>query len=402
VATLAWSTLVQEIRLDAAAVDGRLAAKRLVTTRASGIARRLVEQPIEQIPRRLSRLFPLCGTAHAIVSTAALEAALRVEVSQPQHAFRKLLLLVEHGEALGWRILMDWPLLFGAAPRVRACADIRRAAAEISNFAAHTPWVRIGGGKLRVDRDRLAGAVAAFARMLANLFPEAADLALSWNALGLALDRGTSTPARVIKAARAGAMVDYGGHDRPLLPPLTPAWFARRLATDPRFSNAPTFNGTPAEVGAFAARRHPLVDEAAKLWGPTLASRLLAAALDTAVVAGQLSGAVDALADGDPVAVDLTRAGQGAGVVETARGPLSYFVDVTDAKVQVLRYVAPTEWNFHAEGPFIRALDAAPPVPDPVYAARLLAASFDPCVPFRIETPSDLRLPTSAEPAYHA
>jgi hypothetical protein len=291
-------------------------------------------------------------------------------------------------------MLMDWPPLLGATPDVRACGDMRRAAAAVGSFAAQAPWARIGGGTLRIDRDGLDRAVAAFARMLAGLFPEAADLALSWNALQRALASGHSPPARVIRAARA--IADYGRHDRPLLPPLDAAWFARRLAADPDFGGAPTLDGTPAEVGAFAARRHPLIGEAAAHWGPALASRLLAAALDVAVVAARLPEAAAAVMDDDPVAVDLTGAGQGAGVVETARGPLSYYVDVVDACVRVLRSVAPTEWNFHADGPFMAALAAAPAVRDPLSAARLLAASFDPCVPFRIETSPERR------PAIHA
>jgi hypothetical protein len=52
--------------------------------------------------------------------------------------------------------------------------------------------------------------------------------------------------------------------------------------------------------------------------------------------------------------------------------------------VRGLRSVAPTEWNFHPDGPFRAALDAAPDVADPVAGARLLAASFDPCVPFDV------------------
>lgn len=401
-AIVAWSPIEQEIRLDAVVIDGRLAAKRLRTTRTSGLAGALAAQPIMQIPQRLSQLFPLCGTAHAVAGIAAFEAALRIEVAPAQQALRELLVLAEHGAALGWRILMDWPPLLDAPPQVRACADIRRAAGAIGSFAAGAAWTRIGGARLRVDQGALARAVAALARMLVELFPEAAEPALPWTALESALARGTSTPARLIAAARAGAMADYGSHDRPALPRLDAAWFARRLAADPGFSDAPTLDGTPAEVGAFAARRHPLVDEAATCWGPTLATRLLAAALDAAVVAAQLSRAVDALANDDPVAVDPTRAGHGAGVVETARGPLSYFVDIADARVRALRGVAPTEWNFHPEGPFMAALDGAPPVPDPVHAARLLAASFDPCAPLRIETPSDLRPAANAERAYHA
>ena len=71
-------------------------------------------------------------------------------------------------------------------------------------------------------------------------------------------------------------------------------------------------------------------------------------------------------------------------MVETARGPLAYWLEVEGGCVRTLRSVAPTEWNFHPAGPFRAALDSAPAIADPVAGARLLAASFDPCVPFDI------------------
>src|SRR5664279_3126819 len=127
VATLALPTHDQQIRLDAVAIDGRLVAKGLATTRASGIAAALAAQPIEDVPQIVSQLFPLCGTAHAIASLTAIEAALGLEVSPAQLVFREMMLLAEHGAALGWRILMDWPPLLGNSPDVRACAAIDRA-----------------------------------------------------------------------------------------------------------------------------------------------------------------------------------------------------------------------------------------------------------------------------------
>ena len=401
-ATLAWPTLEQQIRLDAVTIDGRLVAKGLVTTRASGIAAALAARPVEDVPQIVSQLFPLCGTAHAIASLTAIEAALGIEVSPAQLVFRELMLFAEHGAALGWRILMDWPPLLGGSPQVRACADIRRAAAAVSAAAERGRWPRVGGARLRPDRDELGRAVSELVRMLVALFPEAADPALSWNELELAMQGGASTPARLIHAARADELADYGRHDRPLLPPMDADWFAARLAAEPHFSDVPTLGGTAAEVGPLAAQRHPLVADAIAHWGATLATRLLTAALDAPVVAGRLCRALDDLADDDPVEVDLTRIGSGAGVVETARGPLAYFVDVAFGRVRMLRSVAPTEWNFHPDGPFMAALDAAPWVADPVLAARLLAASFDPCVPFRIELAGGQRPPSHAEVALHA
>jgi uptake hydrogenase large subunit len=402
VATLALPTHDQQIRLDAVAIDGRLVAKGLATTRASGIAAALAAQPIEDVPQIVSQLFPLCGTAHAIASLTAIEAALGLEVSPAQLVFRELMLLAEHGAALGWRILMDWPPLLGNSPDVRACADIRRAAAAVSAAAERGRWPRIGGARLRPDRNELGRAMSELVRMLVALFPEAANSTLSWNELEPAMQGGASTPARLINIARADGMAGYGHHDRPLLPPMDADWFAARLATEPHFSDAPTLGGTAAEVGPLAAQRHPLMAEAIAHWGATLATRLLAAALDAPVVAGRLCRALDELADDDPVEVDLTRAGHGAGVVETARGPLAYFVDAADGRVRILRSVAPTEWNFHPDGPFMAALDAAPRVADPLLAARLLAASFDPCVPFSIELVGAHRPPTYGEIALHA
>ena len=377
-------------------------AKRLATTRASGITGALATQPVRELPLLLSRLFPLCGTAHAVAGVAAIEAALGIEVSPAQLAFRELMLLAEHGAALGWRILMDWPPLLGEAPEVRACAEIRRAAAAVRPIAEHGTWPRIGGARLLPNRDDLGQTMSELARVLVGLFPEAADPALSWRNLETSLRGGTSMPARLINVARTGVLADYGHHDRPLLPSMGATWFAARLTPEPRFSEAPPLDGTPAEVGPLAARRHPLVAEAVAHWGGTLATRLLAAALDAPVVAGRLGRALDRLADDDPIEFDLARAGRGAAVVETARGPLAYVVEAADGRVRMLRSVAPTEWNFHPNGPFLAALDAAPRVPDPVLAARLLAASFDPCVQFRIEASPDHRPPANEEMALHA
>ena len=85
--------LEQQIRLDAVFSNGRLIAKRLVTTRAHAVADILIGHPVDGIPQILSQLFPLCGTAHAAAGLAAIEAALEIEVSPAQRAFRDLMLL---------------------------------------------------------------------------------------------------------------------------------------------------------------------------------------------------------------------------------------------------------------------------------------------------------------------
>ena len=358
--------LDQSIRLEAAIDDGRLIAPRLARRRTTGLIARLAGRPVAEIPGLLATLFPLCGTAHAVAGAMALEAVTGLQPPQEAIETRALMLLVEHATALGWRLAMDWPPLLGAPPATASYAAVRRAAAQIATAIQWSPQHPAATPK--PDRPARDAAIADLCHALGALFPEALDPALSWSSLQGALTSGGSVPAQAIRLARAGAMAGYGSHGLPNLPPHDAAWFAARLDADPAFGDLPQCDGIAAEVGPLAAHRHPLVTEASTRWGNVLATRLLAAALDIHAVIARLR---------DTANREITS-------VETARGPLAYYAVVTDGRVTLLRSVAPTEWNFHPAGPFIAALTAAPKVPDPVQAARWLAASFDPCVPFQI------------------
>ena len=390
-ARLAWPIAEERICLDADVTDGRLVPRAVVSTRNTGLAAAMAGRPLAEVPGLLRRLFPLCGMAHTVAAVTAIETALGVAPAPAQRAFRALMLLTEHANAVAWRILMDWPPLLGGSANAHAYAAFLRASAPIT--AGADRLLGIGGTALRGPRARFENAASSLATMLIALFSEAAAPARSFDALQAALRGGRSFPARLIAHVRADLPLRYGRHDLPMLASADADWFAARLAQISGFSAAPSRDGTPAEVGPLAARRHPLVDAAVAQWGAGLATRLLAAALDAPVVAERLRGACEQLADDEQAEVDTMRRGSGAGVVETARGPLAYRVEVADGRVRTLRSVAPTEWNFHPDGPFRAALAAAPAVADPRAAARLLAASFDPCVPFEIADPNGRRAP---------
>lgn len=67
--------------------------------------------------------------------------------------------------------------------------------------------------------------------------------------------------------------------------------------------------------------------------------------------------------------------------VESPRGRLYYFVVVQgDGRLRDARVVAPTEWNFHPDGPFARALAGFRPEGDATAAIARLAGQFSPCV----------------------
>jgi hypothetical protein len=135
------------------------------------------------------------------------------------------------------------------------------------------------------------------------------------------------------------------------------------------------------------AGRHPETGPASRLG--------LAAATAGAVDAARLSeakAALDQLASSGAPSFDdgwltagLLRDSTGYASVESPRGRLYYLVEVQgDGRLRSARVVAPTEWNFHPEGPFARALAGFRPDGEPRAAVARLAAQFSPCVSVEI------------------
>lgn len=75
----------------------------------------------------------------------------------------------------------------------------------------------------------------------------------------------------------------------------------------------------------------------------------------------------------------------GYAAVESPRGRLYYrLVLGDDETLRDARVLAPTEWNFHPEGPLVRTLTGFRAGPDPVASISRRAAAFDPCVALRV------------------
>jgi Ni,Fe-hydrogenase I large subunit len=162
-------------------------------------------------------------------------------------------------------------------------------------------------------------------------------------------------------------------------------WFGERLAANPNFAARPTRDGKPAETGPLAQAAHPQVAAVARAWGPGLAARLFADAFDAITLPQHVHALTRWIEPDDaPLSVDI-RDGAGTGLAITTRGPLAHRVELRDGRIAAHAAVAPTEWNFHPEGPFVSALRAAPAIPDPARGVALMAASFDACVPLKLD-----------------
>lgn len=269
-------------------------------------------------------LFALCGKAQGRAATLALEAARGKEY--PAHVDRAIQheVLREHL----WRWLLDLPLLFGEA-------------AMRAEFVAATR--RIAGGQ----RDEL-GALLAGSR---------------------------------IQALRRRLLEAEDASD--LEPRLLPSLDARTsLAAWPRldagFCRLPHWQGAAAETGAIARQRGragvPASAFAAR-WLARLEELRDWAAGGEAVGAGGTASAVQ-------VAPGIGRA-----LVETARGLLMHEIVLDGECIADYLIVAPTEWNFHRQGPltgWLAGRKASDRDALEAFAARAVAA-LDPCVRWEVE-----------------
>lgn len=146
------------------------------------------------------------------------------------------------------------------------------------------------------------------------------------------------------------------------------------LADDARFAEQPLWRGAPAETGPWTRAGH--ADAVCTVW-----DRLGARLADLARIAV-----------GVPLARGALRLGPGIGLAwtEMSRGLLMHWIeleprgagDAATARTARYRVLAPTEWNFHPDGSFGRALAA---MAFDAAALRLAAAALDPCVAFSVD-----------------
>ena len=340
--------------------DGARVGRAAVAVHRPDASRLLIGRPPAEVIDWVPRLYSLCGHAQTAAATLALEAAQGGVAALDAAATRRL--LAEQAQEHLWRLLRDWPPLFGEAPR----------------NAEFGVWYR-----------RLSGADAGTGTDF-NLY-------LERHLFGLPIDEWTQLASREALAAWAGearsgealaarlvlALLDEAPaaeSPRCLAAGLTAADFAA-AAWDDEFSRLPTWAGRPANTGAVARwSDHPLL----RAVGPGLLARLLARLLDLCATARSLAGPLPHL----PLA-DACSPAENVGLarVDTARGLLLHRVELDAGRTAHYAVVAPTEWNFHPDGDLARTL-AGLADSDEARLRRRIAAwvvAADPCVEWRLE-----------------
>jgi coenzyme F420-reducing hydrogenase alpha subunit len=292
-------------------------------------------------------LFSLCPASQSLAVEAAGEAALNHTPDPARSHARALRVLCERlGEMLRASVL-DWP---GDAPPAREDVDalrmtlnVLRAIPDRDETGLSLASVERAVRKLGL-RDFQQGDTL-FARQWAEVSADEAD----WDLC--------ETKADFLSESDDDAVA--------------------QAMTDRNFARAPVLPGRRAETGAGAR-------QAAVGFVNSMSGRLAARFYDMAATLDAIRVLLAGFAA--PSAIVAARnigPGEGFAAVDSARGRLYHRLKV-DGGGRIVDYaiVAPTEWNFHPDGPFVRLLLGAR-IGAGIEARRQverLAFVFDPCI----------------------
>ena len=348
-----------------------------VTSSRTGLPPRLVRgRPPADVQRLVPMLFSICQRAQGAAAAGAIAAAQGLESTLRDPARVALDVTLETLQEGVWRLLIDWPKSLGEAAQVPAVAAVRHASSAV-----------VDGG---VTLDALLGVVDGVLREHVYGTPAqdwlaATDLA----ALDRWVDAGATLPARLLRRMRDEAP-GLGRSDVALMPDATLEGLRRSVIedmdADHEYARFPRWGGLPAETGALARQSGaPLIAALLERDGRTASTRFVARLVELAVLLRDLR----ARSAGRVAAVrsHALADGAGLGLAETARGLLLHRVRVERGLVADYCIVAPTEWNFHPQGPLPQGLTGLGAADRDRLErdARMVVQSLDPCVGCRVE-----------------
>lgn len=319
-------------------------------------------------PRRLATVYALCGESHRIASRLAIDAArgLHSGVTGEERARLARETLREHV----MRMWIDWPRLFGGAADMAALRDFPLLK---EGMAAETvgQWVR--NAVLGEDIDG----------WLAEWHADPEGFLVAW------AERGATLPARLLKRV-SGMARSLEGRSLPLLPHGDRDALERlatAMAAEQDFETLPNWQGSCCETGTW--NRLANAERSVEPYGRRPWFRLGARVAEAALLA---------IAVPDVLSVGAMQLSHGHGIAwcEMARGLLLHRVQLAQQQEQEViadyRIVAPTEWNFHPDGAAAEMLARIPACSgsgdrkSTHWQVNLVAAAFDPCVAFEVET----------------
>lgn len=282
-------------------------------------------------------LFPICPRAHQIAALRAAEQAGSVELPQGQALAREIALLSEGVFGAVWRAALSWAKMLDQPVPAAAVQIARSGHDAMLRGLFEGPWAVPGGGVVIADIPALLKAASALARAFYQVRP--LGLAARDYAAGVRLD----VPA--VSAAHTASFIEL---------------------------NAACDEVEESPRALLSGRHKP----------PTLAPWFDAQLAHAEGLLIELHEAIQQLYPAQPYRISQRLTGSGIGIAMTARGRLRHAITLEDGVVTSWSAMAPTDWNFAANGPAVKAASALKS-PDEKAAACLIAA-FDPCAPCEV------------------
>lgn len=325
--------------------------------------------------RRLAPVhFTLYGRAQAVAVEAACAAARGEPPAQGEQAVQtERAVAAEAAQEHLWRLLLDWPPLFGhAGPRHRF-AHLHRRLAQVRT--AQDAFA-VGGDLLDLVANEL---LSGFFRAMREPTTLAEFVALA--------RRGGTMGSTLADLIELGAYVPPEEACAPMLPVVPAAAWAEALGGLPGldFCLAPTWQGQACETGALPRHLETPLVSMLVAQGHRIAARLFARVVELGDCASRLRHPLP----GDlPPVVDSAPLGPDCGLarLETAGGVLLHLVRLEGERIADYAIVSPSDWNFHPDGPLSREAVGRPAANagQALLRLRALVLALDPSVAFDV------------------
>ena len=371
-------------------IEGRLRillrerGARIESSRPLAAARLFVGRPVQQVLHTLPLLFNVCGQAQAVAAIRAIESAAQQTAAQDVEQARDRLVALETLREHLWRVLLDWPTFVERQPQQAALANLMAVLQSLKNqidplkrLLTHPGLQSCSGSPTRVQD----GLEALRQQLEQHIFgcPLGQWLNASLDELHDWIAATDTDSARLLRLVCEQQWESLGRSGVAPMREIDDTFIAEQLdghrADD--FIAQPDFGGQALDTGPLSRLQdHPLLQAVEQAHGRGLLLRLLARLLEIALLADSLD---QAPLNGRTV--------QGLAAVEAARGRLWHRVQLDGDRTVDYRILAPTEWNFHANGCAVEALSSLD-LADPQRAlqqAKLLVHAIDPCVGYELE-----------------
>ncbi len=343
-------------------------------------------KPLDEVLTSLPMLFSICARAHSATLVAAMESARGDVVGDTVAAQRQALVLLETLREQVLRIFLDWPLSFEEMGARQMPATLMQHVLAL--MAQMNPTVLVS---LQPNPRPLAPEARSQWQLLRQFLDDAlfCSPAEAWLAqLGSSADAlrqwaaGCETvAARFLFWLAAQAWSSAGNASLAATAPAD-SELASKMEDDD-FIARPEGNGGSVEVSWFSrVRSQPLVAALINEQGSGIYTRSAARLVAIAEIILQL----DAFFAGDDGPLGISSDVPGLAHTEAARGRLTHKVELNGGRLEKLRILAPTEWNFHPQGVAAQGLSKLQPGDEASLRqqARLLIHVIDPCVGYTL------------------